>query len=138
MSAGGAHRPWRDVGGRYRMTPAPPRHVALARVTELVETLLAGHALDGATGDVLDHLIDTWLAQWQAQLTPEADARRAELRHHIEDAENALARARARAGATQQAEDGARATYDVARGPVTSPVPLARETTNGDHAYAPR
>jgi len=95
----------------FAMPPAPHRGMALETTMQLVDKLNTQGAVDGATGDVLDQLINSWLVQWRQQLEPEVTARQAALQRLIGLAQNKVATARGRANATQRAHDGAQAAY---------------------------
>ena len=114
------------------LTPAPIREAGLETITRLTEELIAHSAVDGATGDALDRLINAWLAQWRAQLTREVLARQAAVQGRIGIAQNQVAVARGRAAATLQAHDAARAAYTLS---TAEPIPV-KQVNNGVHAPA--
>jgi hypothetical protein len=112
--------------------PQPVREARLETITRVTEALIAHGAVDGATGDALDRLIDAWLAGWRAQLTREVLSQRAAAQVRIGIAQHQVAAARARAGATLHAHEAARAAYTLSS---TEPVPV-KQVNNGVHAPA--
>lgn len=123
-TAGATPRGFRSLGIED-MAPLPARRAALDAVARHVATLVEAGALDGATGDVLDGLIDTWLEQWLAQLEPEAMARSAALQRLIGDAQHQAGAARNRAAASQRAYDEANAEYLLSTSGGTPALPSA-------------
>lgn len=98
------------------VTPPPERGEALQTVAQLVGELIRNGAVDGATGDALDRLIDSWRAQWQSGLVAEATAREAVLRRLLRSAESHVVAAAARAESARAATDDAEQTYAVLTG----------------------
>jgi hypothetical protein len=113
--------------------PAPIRVAALETVARLTEELIAHGAVDGATGDALDGLIDAWLAQWRAQLDREVLDRQSAVLRSIGSAQNEVAVAQGRAAATHHALEEARAAYALSTTSESLPV---KQVSNGVHAPA--
>jgi hypothetical protein len=101
------------------------------RITELGDS----NAVDAATGDVIDHLVDAWLAQWREQLVQRHQARRSALGGEIAEARNRVAAASAAAEATSAAWHAA-----LGRGGSPSPHSLTtgpKQVTNGARTASP-
>jgi hypothetical protein len=119
---------------------APDRDAVLDTVTRRVTELSQSNAVDAATGDVIDHLVDTWLAQWREQLVRDHHDRQSALGKRVAKARNRLAAAESRAAAASAARAEATGT---ARNGSAAPLPPAEQTTpkqvtNGVRTTAPR
>jgi septal ring factor EnvC (AmiA/AmiB activator) len=114
----------------------PEHDAVLDTVTAQVTELSRGHAVDAATGDVIDQLVDAWLAQWREQLVQHHQARQSALRKRIARARNRLAAATTRAEATAAAQHAA---HNGSAAPAPTPEQTCqKQVTNGVRTAAPR
>lgn len=126
---------WGERHGR-----APERDAVLDTVTRRVTELSQNNAVDAATGDVIDHLVDTWLAQWREQLARDHSARQSALSKRIAKARNRLAAAVSRAEAVSAARAEATGTARTHSAAFLPPVEQtnSKQVTNGVRTAAPR